>query len=132
MRASTSAWASGDSFGAFEGCCAGSGAATDSGLKRFDRTSEAAADAKAARRANSRREIAESLLLPIASSPCLEEEVQKYEWTAKNEATESAFERQLSPQCGRQLGEKSRQFFAKLAHFCECANLRFKGLIVLP
>src|SRR6266481_3583820 len=96
MRASTSAWASGDSFGAFEGCCAGSGAATDSGLKRFDGTSEATADAKAARRANSRREIVESLLLPIASSPCLEEEVQKYEWTAKNEATESAFQ---GPDC---------------------------------
>ncbi len=38
----------------------------------------------------------------------------------------------VSPQCDRQLGEKSRQFFAKLAHFRECANLRFKGLIVLP
>src|SRR6266566_4834116 len=80
MRASTSVWASADSFGAFEGCCVGSGAATDTGLKRFDGTSEAAADAKAARRANSRREIAELLLLPIAKSPCLDEEVQKYEW----------------------------------------------------
>ena len=61
----------------------------------------------------------------------MEQEVQKREWTAKDEATEFAFERQLSLQCGWWLGEKSRQLFAKLAHFRESANLRFKGLIVL-
>src|SRR6266478_5700298 len=69
MRDSTSAWPSGESFGAFTGCCACGGAATPSVLRRFDGEKDAAAETKAARRANSRREIVESLLLPI-ESPC--------------------------------------------------------------
>src|SRR6267143_1613439 len=71
MRASTSAWLSGDSFGAFEGCCVGGGVMRDSVLRRLAGANEAAADAKAARRANSRREIAESFLLPIRECPLL-------------------------------------------------------------
>src|SRR3981081_3623038 len=94
MRDSTSTWLSGDSFGAFTGCCAGSGVAKDSELRRFDGASEAAAETRAARRANSRREMAESLLLPI-ESPLIRAKVQNYTGRAQSEATESAFGRQL-------------------------------------
>src|SRR6266446_3754526 len=95
MRASTSAWLSGDNFGAFAGCCACGGVVGDSVLRRFDGAREAAAETKAARRANSRREIAESLLWPIVSPPKLEQEVQKYECRPPNQATESTLDRQL-------------------------------------
>src|SRR5260370_38191065 len=96
MRASTSAWLSGDNFGAFAGWCACGGVVGDSVLRRFDGGREAAAGTKAARRANSRREIAESLLWAIVSPPKFEQEVGNYECYAPNEATETTADRQHS------------------------------------
>src|SRR5437899_6860694 len=64
MRASTSAWLSGESFGGVAGCCAVGGVG-GSAPRRFTGTSEAAAETIAARRANSRREIADSFLFSM-------------------------------------------------------------------
>src|SRR5260370_24617538 len=65
IRDANAAGASGESCGALAGCCAGNAAQMDSELRRFDGESDAAAETKEARRANSRREMAESVLLPI-------------------------------------------------------------------
>ena len=46
------------------------------------------------------------------------------------EATESAFERQLSS--GQMEGQAGCVAFARLTYFCECANLCFESLVVLP
>jgi len=67
IRDSTSAWLSDESFGG--GGCAWCREGIGSVLRRFADENDAAAEVKTARRANSRREIVESLLLPIEGPP---------------------------------------------------------------
>src|SRR6266436_4118071 len=87
-RASTSAWLSCESCGSLAGCW-GRGSASERRVRALAGTREAA-EAIAARRANSRREIARFSLPFIANLPA-----QFLTEGAKREATESECERQL-------------------------------------
>jgi len=69
----------------------------------------------------------ESLLLPIACPPDQNKKCKTIT-EGQSEATESAFERQLSAGYGP-IDEKKR--YVRLAHFRECANLGFQSLVVL-
>src|SRR6266849_1614041 len=100
MRASTSAWLSGESLGMSAGCCSAAGEGAAAGEARAaPGATDAMAEAMAARRANSRREMPQGLAVlglevsSIKISVC----VHGAGWPAvadRHEATESQVERQ--------------------------------------
>src|SRR6266850_8392241 len=90
IRDSTSARLSGERFAGFGGCCVWGAAGRESALSRFAGASDAA-ETMAARRANSRRDIAWSFSLPIIKAPLR----SRIGCKAQSEATESAWQRQL-------------------------------------